>query len=169
MCLAEAARIRSDPALTYKESLFLVVVHCGPGRKLHRCKVGQGAMRPVVVVIDRPDLDDRACGRQRAKQRFVQALVAEPAIERLRRSASGYRVMCCHSTQRSCCHLSIAFEVSSVELSPTIITRGRPRTSTIRSSSRATRAPDVDVSTTNARHSWEKSSTTAKTLKVPAC
>ena len=40
--------------------------------------------------------------------------------------------------------------------------RGRPRSSTMRSSSRATRTPDSDVSTTRARHSRLKSSTTAR-------
>ncbi len=51
---------------------------------------------------------------------------------------------------RSSCHRRIACEVSPVPLSLTIIA-ARPRSSAIRSSSRPTRTPESDVSTTRAR------------------
>src|SRR5215469_3486845 len=47
---------------------------------------------------------------------------------------------------------SIAVEVSSVPLSETM-PPGQPRTAMILSSSRATRMPETEVSTTSARHS----------------
>ena len=57
--------------------------------------------------------------------------------------------------RRSCAKRKIARLVSSVPLSLTII-GGLPRSATIASSSRATRAPDSDVSTTSARFSRVK-------------
>ena len=53
----------------------------------------------------------------------------------------------------------MAFEVNSVPLSEMII-MGLPRRSMIAANSRATRAPDSDVSATSARHSRVQLSTT---------
>jgi hypothetical protein len=58
----------------------------------------------------------------------------------------------------------MAFEVSSVPLSLTIM-QGKLRSSAIRSSSRATRNPVSDVSTTRPRHSLVKSSTSVRMRK----
>src|SRR6266576_495092 len=55
----------------------------------------------------------------------------------------------------------MAHEVSSVPLSLTTM-QGLPRVSTTRSSSRATRMPERELSTTSARHSRLKSSTTVR-------
>jgi hypothetical protein len=57
--------------------------------------------------------------------------------------------------------------VSSVPLSETHVT-GRLRTRMSRSSSRATRMPDSEVSATRHKHSRVKSSTTARIRKTPA-
>jgi hypothetical protein len=67
--------------------------------------------------------------------------------------------MVCHSTCRSWDQRRIEVEVSSGPLSLTTIS-GLPRIVVNVSSSRATRAPDSDVSATSARHSRVKSSTT---------
>jgi hypothetical protein len=55
----------------------------------------------------------------------------------------------------------MAFEVSSVPLSLTIVL-GLPQATRRRSSSRATRMPEIEVSGTSARHSRVQSSTTAR-------
>jgi len=53
--------------------------------------------------------------------------------------------------------------IQSLRTLSEMIISGRPRTSAMASSSRATRMPDSDVSTTSARHSRVKSSTTTRT------
>src|SRR5258708_452556 len=60
--------------------------------------------------------------------------------------------------------LRMAFEVSSVPLSPTIVF-GRPCWRITSFSSRATRRPEIEVSATSARHSRVQSSTTARMRK----
>jgi hypothetical protein len=67
--------------------------------------------------------------------------------------------MKCHSTCRSCDQRRIEVDVNSVPLSLTTAS-GLPRITAIAPSSRATLAPDSDVSATNAKHSRVKSSTT---------
>jgi len=59
----------------------------------------------------------------------------------------------------------MAFEVSSVPLSLTIVSGRLPRRRMMSSSSRATRRPEIDVSAINARHSRVQSSTTARMRK----
>ena len=69
--------------------------------------------------------------------------------------------MKCQTTLLSCAQANMAFEVNSVPLSETIVS-GRPRIAMIRSSSRATRRPEIEVSATSARHSRVQSSTKVK-------
>ncbi len=108
------------------------------------------------------------------EQGLVQKLVSHPAVEAfdesilhrfarrdaepLRRhwfepNGEGHSILC------SAQHFRIAFEVSSVPLSLTIIP-GFPRRSISAVSSRATRRPEMDVSGIAARHSRVTSSTT---------
>jgi len=52
------------------------------GRELHRGQGAETAVRPQVVVILPPRLDDRTGFRQAAEQVLVKALVAQLAVER---------------------------------------------------------------------------------------
>lgn len=59
----------------------------------------------------------------------------------------------------------MACDVSSVPLSLTTMAGRQPRSSTMQFSSRLTRRPDSDVSTTKPRHSRVKSSTSGEPLR----
>ncbi len=89
---------------------------------------------------------------QRAEQHLIQQLVAEPAVEPLEGVLGRFAARdvvpgdTALSAQRS-----IALDVSSVPLSETIAA-GLARPTTIRSSSRATLRPEIEVSATSARH-----------------
>ena len=69
--------------------------------------------------------------------------------------------MTCQATPAASVQASIAFEVNSVPWSLTIDS-GLPRLATSALSSRATRLPEIEVSTTAARHSLVTSSTTLR-------
>src|SRR3954451_20502747 len=53
----------------------------GPGCKLARSEAADARMRPVMVVVDQPSLDDLAGGVQAAEQVLVEAFVAETTVE----------------------------------------------------------------------------------------
>src|SRR5436190_11218722 len=55
----------------------------GPGCKLVRGETAKARMRPVMVVIDPPSLDDLSGGVQAAEQVLVEAFVAEATVEAL--------------------------------------------------------------------------------------
>src|SRR3954453_6306415 len=55
----------------------------GPGCKLVRGETAKARMRPVMVVIDPPSLDDLSGGAQAAEQVLVEAFVAEATVEAL--------------------------------------------------------------------------------------
>jgi hypothetical protein len=105
--------------------------------------------------IDVPLSFEHSAGmRERAEQGLVEQFVAQAADE-------GFRERVLHrlarrdvvqATLRSSAHCRMAFEVSSVPLF------GLPRSSSSRSSSRATRIPEIEVSATSARHSRVQSS-----------
>ena len=125
----------------------------------------RGSSRPVRVWPDRvvvvPPCGEHEPGvRQRGEQRLVEAFVAQTAVEVheavLHRLARRDVVPL---DRRSCDQRRMADEVSSMPLSLTTVC-GLPRIPIRLVSSRATRAPDSDVSATSARHSREKSSTT---------
>jgi hypothetical protein len=107
--------------------------------------------------IDVPLSFEHSAGmRERAEQGLVEQFVAQAADE-------GFRERVLHRLARRDVvpgNLAI-LEVSSVPLSLTIVF-GLPRSSSSRSSSRATRIPEIEVSATSARHSRVQSSTTTK-------
>ena len=92
---------------------------------------------------------------KRAEQCLVQQFVAETAVEALAEGIllrlAGLDILP-GNTALVRAQARIAFEVSSVPLSD-VTAAGRPRPSMIRSSSRATRAPESELSATSARHS----------------
>src|SRR5260370_18476626 len=112
-----------------------------------------------------PRLDRLARIGEREEQMVVEALVAKFAVERfdegILHRLTGFDVVPLESpvAQRSTAPL-----VSSVPLSLTTI-RGKARSAARRSSSRTTRTPPSEVSTTVARHSRLKSSTTHRMRK----
>src|SRR3954453_11729809 len=55
----------------------------GPGCKLVRGETAKARMRPVMVVIDPPSLDDLSGGAQAAEQVLVEAFGAEATVEAL--------------------------------------------------------------------------------------
>src|SRR5947209_12854772 len=55
----------------------------GPGCKLVRGETAKARMRPVMVVVDPPSLNDLASSVQAAEQVLVEAFVAEATIEAL--------------------------------------------------------------------------------------
>ena len=118
------------------------------------------------VVVGPPGVENLAGLWQRYEQRLVQALVAQPAYEALREGVllrlAGRNVVPVNPAR--CVHFRIAMLVSSVPLSETQLL-GRPRRAISVSSSRATRAPDSDVSGISARLSRVKSSTIARMRK----
>ena len=63
--------------------------------------------------------------------------------------------MKCQATPVASVQASMAFEVNSVPWSLTI-RPGLPRITTSALSSRATRLPEIEVSTTATRHSWSR-------------
>ena len=124
----------------------------------------QARVRAGRVVVAPPRFGHPARREQAAEQVLVQAFVAEPP---LKLSTNPFccgllGAMLCQAPPRSCCQRRTAWEVSSVPLSLTIIA-GQPHSATIRSSSRPTRSPDSDVSTTSA------GSSPAAAPSAPAC
>jgi hypothetical protein len=73
-------------------------------------------------------------------------------------------VMWCQARPVRLVHARTAREISSGPLSLTVVV-GIPRRATSASSSRATRVPEIEVSTTAARDSRVKSSTTTRIRK----
>src|SRR5438309_9048303 len=55
----------------------------GPGCKVVRGETAKARMRPVMVVVDPPSLNDLASSVQAAEQVLVEAFVAEATIEAL--------------------------------------------------------------------------------------
>jgi hypothetical protein len=105
---------------------------------------------------------------------LVEALVVQATVERLAALAFGSTkpfciglpgAMECHSTPVP--RTKIARLVGSPLLLLTIVS-GSPRPSTIVASSRTTRLPEIDVSTTLARHSRLQSSMPSSTRNRPA-
>ena len=80
-------------------------------------------MRSVCVVVDPPFFDDLARLLEVGEQVFVEALIAQAAVEAFDKAIlhrfAGCNVM--PSTPCCCCQVRIAFEVSSVPLSLTTI------------------------------------------------
>ena len=120
-------------------------------------------MRAVVVVIVALCRNQMAGMAQVREQVLVEALVPQAVVEALheailhrlaRRDVVPFNLAIL-------CHLSMAFDVNSVPLSLTTM-QGKPRISAIRSNARATRMPEIDVSTAVARHSRLKSSITQR-------
>ena len=128
-------------------------------------------MGPRRVVVGDPGSDDLASLIEVQKQALVEKFVAHAAVE-------GFDVAILHRFAGSdvvpfdvcsCCQARMAFEVSSVPLSDTII-RGLPRSSMSVVSSRATRLPEIEVSGMAARHSRVTSSIMLRIRKRrPAC
>jgi hypothetical protein len=118
------------------------------------------------IVIVAPGFERGTGMRQRTEQRLVQELVAEPAIEALDERVLGrfaWRYVV-PADAALVGPVQMALEVSSVPLSETIVA-GFARLAMIRSSSRATLRPGIEVSATSARHSRVQSSTTARIRK----
>src|SRR5205823_11305234 len=102
---------------------------------------------------------------ERAEQRLVEELVAQPADEGLRKGVLLRFARCdVVSLNFSRHQRRTAMLVSSVPLSETHIV-GQPRTAMTASSSRTTRKPDSEVSAMSARHSRVKSSTIVRIRK----
>ena len=121
-------------------------------------------MRPHMVVIVAPEPQHQTGMAERHEQCLVEAFVAQafveaPDIAVLLRLAGRDIVP---STGRSCVRPRIARLVGSVPLSLKIISGGLPLAAIRALSSRATREPDNEVSTTSGKHSRVKSSTTAR-------
>jgi hypothetical protein len=95
---------------------------------------------------------------------LVQGFAAQPYDQALDRAICiGSRgAMWCQATSCPACQPRMACAVGSVPLRLTIIQR-RPRRWAIRSSSRATRLPESELSATKVGHSLLKSSTTTST------
>jgi hypothetical protein len=126
----------------------------------------EARVRADVVVIGLPESQHEPDLGERREERLVEAFVPEPANEAL-----GERVLLRLAGRNivpadagSCDQRRIAMLVSSVPLSLTTIA-GLPRRSISRSSSRATRRPESEVSAIRARHSRLKSSTTTRMRK----
>src|SRR5882672_2346227 len=121
-------------------------------------------MGPTSIIVETPRFDDPARHRQAAEDMFVEAFVPEASVEAFDEGVLDRfaRRDVVPSDTALFCQRKMACEVSSVPLSLTTLS-GFLRAATIASSSRATRRPESDVSTTSARHSRVKSSTTTNT------
>lgn len=103
--------------------------------------LSEGRMGPLGVVVGHPGRDQIAGMGEVAEQGLVQKCVPHPAVEAFDETGSRMGLpgaMSCHSILISAHHFKMAFEVSSVPLSLTIIP-GFPR----RSIARSTRVPHV--------------------------
>ena len=121
-------------------------------------------MGPGSVKVDDRGGDDAAGVVEAEEQRLAQELVAHLRIEGLADAVSRIGLpgaMKCQGTPVSSLQASIAFEVSSTPWSLTI-RPGLPRRAIKAVSSRATRQPEIEVSTTAARHSFVTSSITLR-------
>ena len=105
-------------------------------------------MRSAGIVIAAPCFDDPARHWQAPKDVFVEALIPEAAVEAFDKGVldrlSGGDVV--PSNAAFLLPAQDGVRSSSVPLSLTII-NGFPRAATMASSSRATRRPEIDVST----------------------
>lgn len=127
--------------------------------------VSKGRVRALGIVIGDPR-GDRCAGMDEAlEQALVQQLVAHATVEtldeRILHRLFGRDEVPCNPARRGA---STAFEVNSVPWSETI-SPGLPRRAINVVSSRATRAPEIDVSAMLAKHSRVTSSTTLKMRK----
>ena len=57
--------------------------------KLRRCEPSEARVRSSGVVVDLPCFDDLPCVSEIAEQMFVEALVAQPEVERLDEAVLG--------------------------------------------------------------------------------
>ena len=116
-------------------------------------------MRAMVIVVVAPCRNQMAGMAQRREQVLVQALIPQTAVEALHeavlRRFAGRDVMPFDL-------LTQAARISRHRTLSLTTMQGKPRISAIRSSSRATRMPEIEVSTTVARHSRLKSSITQR-------
>ena len=131
------------------------------------CQVSQTAVRPLLVVVEAPLFNHPPSFGQAHEPVQVQALVAQSTIETLhecilQRSPGGMKESL---TPCPYAHRSMALPTNSGPLSNTIES-GLPRKSTSRSRIRTTRSPGRDESTSHARHSRLKSSTTLSTRNL---
>src|SRR3954468_1212008 len=139
---------------------------CGACCELNRCKPVKARVRSVGVVVDPPFFDDLACLLDVGEQVLVEALVTQSAVEALHEPIlhrfAGRNVVPFDITLLLPGQDGVRGQLGAVVADDH---SGVARSSAIRSSSRATRRPVSEVSTTRVRHSRVKSSTSVRMRK----
>ena len=129
------------------------MVLLGPGCKLIRGQTAEAGVRPAGIVIEPPGFNDPPCHRQAPEHVFVEAFIAKAAIEALDKSVLN-RLARGDVVPADNAFLLPAQNGMRGQLGAVVADYYQRflRVAMIVSSSRATRRPEIDVSTISARH-----------------